>query len=148
MTNKTIKYNIKHDLDKYHRKLKIAAYFSNRSSSIPPRFIPTSQWSPPLDSIPPIINKIIQEDTRYFTSLFKMSKLAPNITREEHQALISLKNNKTIVIKPADKGSAVVIMNRNQYIWEVNRQLSDKMFYMQLIKPIYSESPYGGKHNS
>lgn len=31
-------------------------------------------------------------------------------------------------------------MNRKDYIWEVNRQLSDKQFYTQLDKPIYLET--------
>ena len=38
----------------------------------------------------------------------------------------------TIVIKPADKGGATVIMNRDDYVKEGMRQLADSKFYKQL----------------
>ena len=34
-----------------------------------------------------------------------------------------------IIIKPADKGSAVVVLNKKDYIAEGMRQLSDTKFY-------------------
>ena len=40
-------------------------------------------------------------------------KTNKNISIEESKALIHLKNNNKIIIKKADKGAAVVIMNRN-----------------------------------
>lgn len=65
--------------------------------------------------------------------------MKPNLTKEEVEALRSLQNDPLIVIKPADKGSAVVIMDRDQYVWEGYRQLFDKN-YIQLDKPIYIET--------
>ena len=55
-----------------------------------------------------------------------------NISTEESKALIHLKNNDKITIKKADKGAAVVIMNRDDYIKEGIRQLSDANFYVKL----------------
>ena len=52
-----------------------------------------------------------------------------NLTMEEKQRLNLLQNNQHIVIKPADKGSAIVIMDRTDYITEATRQLSDNKFY-------------------
>jgi hypothetical protein len=37
-----------------------------------------------------------------------------------------------IIIKPADKGSAVVVMDKTTYIQEAERQLSDCRFYEKL----------------
>ena len=48
-----------------------------------------------------------------------------NLSAEELGALKELINNTQIIIKPADKGSAVVIMNRADYLTEGFRQLSD-----------------------
>ncbi len=42
--------------------------------------------------------------------------LLNNLTKEERKALKELKSNTNIVIKKADKGSAVIIMNRDDYI--------------------------------
>ena len=52
-----------------------------------------------------------------------------NPTPAERAALTELKNNGNITIKPADKGSAVVVMNTSDYIEEALRQLSDTKFY-------------------
>ena len=51
-----------------------------------------------------------------------------NLTKEEYKAIKSLKNNKDI-IKPADKGSAVVVLDKESYINEGQRQLNDIKFY-------------------
>ena len=55
-----------------------------------------------------------------------------NLTPNERKALKELCNNKDIIIKPADKGSAVVIMQREDYLREGYRQLSDPKFYRKL----------------
>ena len=52
-----------------------------------------------------------------------------NLTKNEKIALKSLKNDPQIIIKPADKGSATVIMDRQDYLAEGNRQLSNTMHY-------------------
>jgi hypothetical protein len=54
-----------------------------------------------------------------------------NLTYKEKVALAELKKAENIIIKPADKGSAVVIQDLNDYIDEGIRQLSDTNFYVQ-----------------
>ena len=51
-----------------------------------------------------------------------------NLTPVERTALQNLRYNEDIIIKPADKGSAVV-MDKSAYIQEAERQLSDDRFY-------------------
>ena len=46
-----------------------------------------------------------------------------NLTKDEHKAIKSLKNNQDIIIKPADKCSAIVILDKQSYINEGQRQL-------------------------
>ena len=52
-----------------------------------------------------------------------------NLTKEEYKAIKSLKNNPDIIIKPADKGSAIVILDKQSYINEGQRQLNGTKFY-------------------
>ena len=52
-----------------------------------------------------------------------------NLTREERSALYNLKNDKNIVIKSADKDSAAVVLDRDDYIKEAEEQLGDKDIY-------------------
>ena len=56
----------------------------------------------------------------------------PNLTREQMSSLRELSENPEIVIKSADKGSAVVVMNTTDYLREGYRQLSDPKFYTKL----------------
>ena len=58
----------------------------------------------------------------------KKQNLSPN----ERLALKSLKQDNTIVIKPADKGTTVVVMNREDYLREGYKQLGDTKFYLQV----------------
>ena len=50
-----------------------------------------------------------------------------------------LASNRQITIKPADKGSGVVILNTNDYIREAFRQLSDISFYQALDTDLTSK---------
>ena len=52
-----------------------------------------------------------------------------NLTKDEYKAIKSLKNNQDMIIKPADKGSAIVILDKQSYINEGQRQLHDTKFY-------------------
>ena len=55
-----------------------------------------------------------------------------NLTREERVALFDLKTDKTIVIEGADKGLAVVVWDRDDYIQEAEKQLGDKETYAEV----------------
>ena len=55
-----------------------------------------------------------------------------NFTSEERQALYDLKNNKNIVTKGVDKGSAVVVLDREDYIKEAEKQLGDSDAYEEV----------------
>ena len=46
--------------------------------------------------------------------------------------MYSLKNDNTIVIKGADKGSAVVVWDREDYLKEAHKQLSDEKVYEEV----------------
>ena len=52
-----------------------------------------------------------------------------NVSREEQLAVRSLTDDRSIVIKKADKGSCVVVWKRNDYLLETERQLSDTNVY-------------------
>ena len=63
-----------------------------------------------------------------------------NLTAEEHKSLQLLKNDDSIVIKPADKGGATVILNKDAYLCEAHRQLSNQNYYTKLSEPIYKDN--------
>ncbi|CAJ0968597.1 unnamed protein product [Ranitomeya imitator] len=59
-------------------------------------------------------------------------KVQPNLTPLDQQALNSLQSDKGIIIKPADKGGGIVVMDKIKYTQEAYRQLYDTSIYTPL----------------
>ena len=59
-----------------------------------------------------------------------------NLSPPELQALKTLRRKQDIVIKPADKGSAVVVLKKSDYMYikEAERQLGNKDHYQKIEK--------------
>lgn len=51
------------------------------------------------------------------------------MSRAEKLALENLASDDSIIIKPADKGGAIVVMNRTDYIAEARQQLGNENAY-------------------
>ena len=54
-----------------------------------------------------------------------------NLTREEYLTMRNIQEDRNVIIKPADKGSAVVIWDRNDYLKEAKKQLSNTSTYLE-----------------
>ena len=59
--------------------------------------------------------------------------LYSNFTKEERLALNLLRDDTSIIIDEADKGSAVVVSDREDYLKEAEKQLGDKETYEELL---------------
>ena len=73
-----------------------------------------------MESYIKVINDNIQEQIQR-----PRKSRCDNLTKEERKALVSLRSGSDIAIKKADKGSATVVMLREQYTDEVMRQLNN-----------------------
>ena len=69
--------------------------------------------------------KFLQKQSFYEENFKNQS----NISKHEWQDILILKKNKDIIIKEADKGGAVVIMNTKHYLKMTSDQLNDKTTY-------------------
>ena len=58
----------------------------------------------------------------------------PNVTKAEREALQDLMYDKNIIIKPADKGSAIVIWDKQDYLKECELQLGKKSVYEEMTR--------------
>ena len=144
---------IRQDLDKFHVSLRRKLFFQKRCSStqqsdsnismlssqdINPdlddepfdnsQFKNPSSWCP---KGPPNLESLISFNESMLTNFIPRAPANHNLSCGEKQALAELSHNSNIVIKPADKGSAVVIQNRSDYIQEAIRQLSNSNFYIE-----------------
>ena len=57
-----------------------------------------------------------------------------NLPSNLRKALKTLKENKDIIILPADEGKATVVMNRSDYEYKMNHMLSDTQTYSKVDK--------------
>uniref|UniRef100_A0A8C5MIH2 Reverse transcriptase domain-containing protein n=1 Tax=Leptobrachium leishanense TaxID=445787 RepID=A0A8C5MIH2_9ANUR len=62
----------------------------------------------------------------------KNKKFHNNLTKKEYVGLKQLREDENVIIKPADKGGGVVILNMDQYHQEMSRLLSDLNTYQKL----------------
>jgi hypothetical protein len=64
-----------------------------------------------------------------------------NLSRSEQKAIRDLQMDNSIVIKPADKGGSIVIMDKEDYIKKCDLLLSDRNHYHQ-VSPIVAHGIY------
>lgn len=55
-----------------------------------------------------------------------------NLTKTQREELKSLRDDKSLVIQNADKGGAIVLLDRSLYDQEAKRQLANTTFYKKL----------------
>ena len=133
---------IRRDLDKFHRSLRIQWWLNKNGNDIqsitpggPFKDIRSlkkkseSTWAPPPG--PPNLEHIISNEIGL---LYKqvLPTHKSNITSLERKCISGLTNYTSIVVKKSDKGGAIVLQNRKDYIAEEVRQLSDGKFYTKL----------------
>ena len=121
-------------LEEFFRRLRIKRYFDeipiDETEEISP-FKNKSEWSPPTGFDPLLEVYIKTIKTEFLLSENKPAQ-RKNLSKNHFLAIKQLCDNPHIVIKKADKGSAVVIMNTNDYIREATRQLYTPENYQKL----------------
>ncbi|XP_053571215.1 uncharacterized protein LOC128661075 [Bombina bombina] len=95
-------------------------------------FRPKSNYMPPL-SLVSAVNLFVKEVEKEIDRLPINKIIDYNLSRQERIALQELMNTLGIIIKQADKGGNLVIMNESNYALEVKKQLNNKEQY-QLIQ--------------
>ena len=71
--------------------------------------------------------------SRFEEEILSIDKISySNLTKAERNTLYLLRDDPSIIIKKADRGSAVVVWDREDYLREVNSKLSDKDIYREV----------------
>ena len=106
--------------------MRIKQYFRNEISenfSEKPAFTPKSKWNPPKGH--PSLEVFLSQREKELFELAKSLRNYSNFSKEEWPAMRSLVNDRSLISKKADKGSCLVVWDREDYIAEAERQLGD-----------------------
>ena len=123
------------DLTEFTRRLKLKRHFhdihTTTKDGVRNPFKNKSTWTPP-EGNDPILEAFIKT-VKIETLLADYTKVGhSNLTKKQFQAIKQLSDNPDIVIKKADKGSAVCVINTTDYLREGLRQLGNCDTYQLL----------------
>ena len=119
----TDEYQVKADCEKFYRRLRLHAHFHSEEAGEPQATPDTfaklndkeSTWTSPEGSFT-AIDHYVDRCRRAVNALdFKTRTHHNNLPPSEKQAFLHLTKRDEIIIKPADKGGAVVVWSRPLY---------------------------------
>ena len=128
---------LKEDLREFERKCKLVEKFNNledKDDSLvknKSKFCPSKGSNGELDSVFERLENL---------NLQEKKNVRDNLSQKQHQALMDLKDNDNIIIKEADKGNAVVIMDTDYYKQKIQEMLSDENSYKLVEKNFDTET--------
>ena len=116
------RYKLRRDINDFIRRIRLKEYFYG-GDNVEGNF----------SNVPAFRNKSI------LSSFNNDGRVYSNLLPEERQALEDLKSYDNIVIKEADKGSGVVIMDKERYLNKAVRQLGDQTVYRETASDLTQE---------
>jgi len=122
--------NLNNETERFERALQLNYYFRNNNNNnkkpINKVWQGKSTWLPKKPN--PHISRFIINLNCAILDTRKIA-IKSNLTREEKQALKDLRNNKDIVIKKADKGGGIAVMDKTEYVTKIDNMLKDENVY-------------------
>ena len=121
---------IKTDLEQFGRRLRLRWFFREEERGFETNpFRPKSTFSPPKDDV--AIEVYLSRVEEEILSISEHGKNYSNLTEPEQEALRNLKEDDSIIIKQADKGSGVVVWDRDDYLKEADNHLLNETAYRE-----------------
>lgn len=119
------------DTEEFCRKLRLREFFQNSENSDESLVRNKSNFKPNSNR-----DKQLEDYINCFKTAAQINqtdiRVRDNITILERKALENIRSDNTIIIKEADKGGAIVIMDKDHYKEMVLEQLNDIHFYQEL----------------
>jgi len=126
MTNRTM---LSESISRFERSNRIKYFFRNQPQREQHPFRMKSTWEPPRAS--PEIETYLKRVNDTLNNL-TLNNSRPNLTNSERQTLNQLASDTSLVIKSADKGSGIVVEDRDKYIQAGLQHLSDTNIYEKI----------------
>lgn len=118
------------DTEEFCNKLRLREYFENDEINEDSIVRNKSKFKPPLHR-DKHLEQYISCLKGSAASNKKESNIRDNISKQERSAIDSLRNDTSIVTKQADKGGAIVIMDKEHYKRMVNDHVNNLDFYSE-----------------
>lgn len=138
-------FSVKIELFKFLRNIKLKSFFNQSASENPhqrPRFRPKSTFTPQVqNSSVNTFCRIVEHDIDTLLGDKKTfeKNMTKNLTASQREALITLKEDQSIVIQKSDKGGGIVLQDTSTYIQKIKDMLSDATCYKKLpLNPVQS----------
>ena len=143
-TKKTDEFTVKEDTEKFLRRVKLKAHLHNKEQhSNEPQRDELESLKPKESNWTPLDGQFTSGDFFVKKCCVEIQKLNfnkslkfSNLSKEEWTAHQNFKTRDDIVIKPADKGGAVVVWHTDLYKQEAFRQLADTKLYAKVNKDL------------
>jgi len=132
--NKINEPELRKDFESFARLMRIRWHFRNHAdnnSNTQEKHTPKSAWKPPLAH--PNVEVFLKEIEKELLKIPKKSLPYSNLSKSEWQAVRSLADDRNLVIKKADKGSCVVVWDRDDYLLEASQQLENVSVYRNIV---------------
>ena len=113
-------------------------YIFQGEDNEPHSFHVKSTWVPPIQSSVALESYL--EEVKLQLAVIKFTKPKNNLPPVEREALKSLKRDKAIDIRKADKGTVTVLMNKQDKINEAQILLDNREHYRLLTEPMVQET--------
>ena len=122
----------KNETAQFIRNIQIRYLFLGEDKKKREPFTGNKQWKPPKSKQHQAI--IVLEDilNEEISVLVKHNNIRNNISNTDRYALKCLRNNQNIVIKKADKGGCIVILDTSNYVQKIDAMLSDSITYSKI----------------
>ena len=114
------------------RKFRLAEFFHNKDERDDSLVRNKCHFIPPKNRNQSLDNFITNVENIPLDNNSIQNNIKTNITNAERNAIKSLSSDKTIVIKEADKGGAVVVMDATHYKEMANNILEDPFYYNKI----------------
>ena len=124
------RWQLKSDLEKFRRNIRLRMHFANEVTPNffeSPSFRIPSNWTPYINDV--YLEMYLSETKEELIKINEHGMSYSNLSKEERDALHNLSQNDSIIIKPADNGSGIVIWDRSDCLLECQRQLSEQQVY-------------------
>ena len=103
------------DINDFTRRMRLKEYFHDHNNSTKPNehnpFHNKSSWTPPTDR-DPALNTYV-DAIKHDILTVNRNHITDNLTKDERQTLRNLKKRREIIIKPAEKGSGTVVLDKS-----------------------------------